>query len=58
MAAGTPRSGDPFVFSGTTPGGEGIWDLPVAKGVAVLVVVGIVLLAWRYLAPPSVRIPQ
>ena len=58
-AAGTPRSGDPFVFGGTAPGGEGgSQDLPVAKGVAVLVVVGIVLLAWRYLAPPSVRIPR
>lgn len=59
LAAGTPRAGDPFVFGGTAPAGDGAaQDLPIAKGVAVLVVVGILLLAWRYLAPPSVRIPR
>lgn len=59
LAAGTPRAGDPFVFGGPAPGAEGgSQGLPVAKGVAVLVVVGILLLLWRYVAPPSVRIPR
>lgn len=60
LAAGTPRAGDAFVFGGTAPGGDGSGSdgLPLARGVAVLVVVGILLLVWRYLAPPSVRIPR
>lgn len=60
LAAGTPRAGDPFVFGGSAPGGEGDGGggLPIARGVAVLVVVGILLLLWRYVAPPSVRIPR
>ncbi|MBY0274016.1 hypothetical protein K2Z84_01650 [Candidatus Binatia bacterium] len=60
VAAGTPRAGDPFVFGGTAPAGDGAGasGLPIAKGVAVLVVVGVLLLVWRYLAPPSVRIPR
>jgi hypothetical protein len=60
VAAGTPRAGDPFVFGGTAPAGDGsgVSGLPIAKGVAVLVVVGVLLLVWRYLAPPSVRIPR
>lgn len=60
VAAGTPRAGDPFVFGGTAPAadGPGASGLPIAKGVAVLVVVGVLLLVWRYLAPPSVRIPR
>jgi hypothetical protein len=57
IAAGTPKAGDPFVYGGT-PGGEDSGPgLPFAKGVAVLVVIGVVLLMWRYLAPPSVRTP-
>jgi dolichyl-phosphate-mannose-protein mannosyltransferase len=60
VAAGTPRAGDPFVFGAPAPAadGAGVGGLPIAKGVAVLVVVGILLLVWRYLAPPSVRIPR
>jgi hypothetical protein len=60
VAAGTPRGGDPFVFGAPAPAadGSGVAGLPIAKGVAVLVVVGILLLVWRYLAPPSVRIPR
>ena len=57
VAAGTPRAGDPFVFGGIAASGESGNGLPIAKGVAVLVVLGIVLLIWRYLAPPSARIP-
>lgn len=59
LAAGSPRAGDPFVFGGTAAGSEGSGgELPIAKGVAVLVVIGILLLLWRYVAPPSVRIPR
>jgi dolichyl-phosphate-mannose-protein mannosyltransferase len=58
-AAGTPRAGDPFVYGGTA-GAESssAKGLPIAQGVAVLVVIGILLLAWRYLASPSTRIPR
>jgi hypothetical protein len=57
VAAGTPRAGEAFVFGGT-PGNEDTSSaLPIAKGVAVLVVIGILLLIWRYLTPPSARTP-
>jgi hypothetical protein len=56
-AAGTPRAGDPFVFGGDPGAPEGSEGLPIAKGVAVLVAIGIVLLVWRYLATPAARIP-
>jgi hypothetical protein len=56
VAAGTPRAGGPFVYGGN-PGSEGAGGMPVARGVAVLVAVGILLLLWRYLAPDSLRIP-
>lgn len=57
VAAGTPRANDPFVFGGGAASGETSGALPIAKGVAVLVVIGLALLAWRYLAPPAARIP-
>jgi dolichyl-phosphate-mannose-protein mannosyltransferase len=58
-AAGAPQARDPFVYGGTVSGeSSGSKDLPIAQGVAVLVVIGILLLAWRYLAPPSARIPR
>ena len=57
VASGTPRAGDPFVFGGDPASSETTGDLPIAKGVAVLVALGIVLLAWRYLASPAARIP-
>lgn len=58
-AAGTPRGPDPFVFGGNATATDGAGGgLPIAKGVAVLVVIGVLLLAWRYLAPPSLRIPR
>lgn len=56
-AAGMPRAGDAFVYGGT-PGSESSSGLPIAQGVAVLVVIGVLLLVWRYLAPPSARIPR
>jgi len=56
VAAGTPRAGAPFVHGGT-PGSEAASGLPIVQGVAVLVVVGVLLLVWRYLAPASARIP-
>ena len=58
-AAGAPRAGDAFVYGGTA-GAEssGAKGLPIAQGIAVLVVIGILLLAWRYLASPSARIPR
>jgi len=60
LAAGTPRAGAPFVFPASDAGseGDGGGGLPIAKGVAVLVVLGVLLLLWRYVAPPSVRIPR
>jgi len=57
VAAGMPRAVDAFVFGGEPAGSEPASGLPIAKGVAVLVVVGILLLVWRYVAPPSARIP-
>jgi len=57
VAAGAPRAGDPFVYGGT-PGEESSGGLPIARGAAVLVAIGVLLLAWRYLAPPSARIPS
>jgi len=51
------RAGDPFVFGGDPGAPEGSEGLPIAKGVAVLVAIGIVLLVWRYLATPAARIP-
>lgn len=56
-AAGTPRAGDPFVFGGDPGAADGSDGLPIAKGVAVLVAIGILLLVWRYLATPAARIP-
>ena len=56
-AAGTPRAGDPFVFGGDPASSDTAGGLPIAKGVAVLVAIGIVLLAWRYLASPAARMP-
>ncbi|HEY8516842.1 MAG TPA: hypothetical protein VIS07_15140 [Candidatus Binatia bacterium] len=57
VAAGTPREGAPFVYGGT-PGKESTGaSLPLAQGVAVLVAIGILLVLWRYLAPPTWRIP-
>jgi hypothetical protein len=56
VAAGAPRAGDPFVYGGT-PGEDASSGLPIARGVAVLVAIGIGLLVWRYLAPPAARIP-
>jgi dolichyl-phosphate-mannose-protein mannosyltransferase len=57
VAAGSPRAGDPFVFGGDPASGEASGGLPIARGVAVLVAIGVVLLAWRYLASPAARIP-
>lgn len=57
VAAGTPRAGEPFLYGGDPGSAEGSGDLPIAKGVAVLVVIGLALLAWRYLASPAARIP-
>lgn len=56
QAAGTPQPGTAFTYGGT-PGESGGKGLPIAQGVAVLLVIGILLLLWRYLAPPSARIP-
>jgi hypothetical protein len=56
VAAGMPRAGDPFVYGGT-PGEESANALPFVRGIAVLVAIGVLLLIWRYLAPPSVRTP-
>jgi len=57
VAAGTPRAGEPFLYGGDPGSAESSGDLPIAKGVAVLVAIGVVLLAWRYLASPAARIP-
>jgi hypothetical protein len=57
VAAGAPRAGDAFVFGGTPGGTESTNGLPIARGVAVLVVIGILLLVWRYVAPPASRTP-
>jgi hypothetical protein len=56
VAAGAPRPGDPFLYGGT-PGEDGSTGLPIARGAAVLVAIGIALLVWRYLLPPAARIP-
>jgi hypothetical protein len=57
VAAGTPRAGEPFVYGGTPGAAESSSGLPIAKVVAVLVVIGVLLLIWRYVASPSARIP-
>ncbi len=57
MAAGTPEPGKQYVYGSTasqqlTGGAFGI------QAIAVLVVLGIVLLVWRYVLPPSKQIPE
>jgi hypothetical protein len=54
--AGTPAAGQAHVYGGTaseSSSGRALW----VQIVAVMVALGIALLLWRYLAPPSARIP-
>ncbi len=57
LAAGTPEPEKKFVYGSTaaqhiTGGAFGI------QAIAVLVVLGILLLIWRYVLPPSKQIPE
>ena len=55
-AAGSPPRDEPFVYGGTATEASGGHPLFV-QAIAVLVAVGIALLLWRYLLPPSASIP-
>jgi len=55
-AAGLPPRGEPFVYGGTVDESSTRGPL-VVQGIAVLVAIGIALLLWRYLLPPSASIP-
>jgi hypothetical protein len=55
-AAGSPLRDEPFVYGGTATEASGQRPLFV-QAIAALVAVGIALLLWRYLMPPSASIP-
>ncbi len=57
MAAGSPQPDKKFVY-GSTAGEQITGGAFGIQAVAVLVVLGLLLLIWRYVLPPSKQIPE
>jgi hypothetical protein len=56
-AAGVPAQGQSFVYGGSAS--DWYTERPIwVQVVAVMVVIGVALIVWRYVLPPSSRIPS